>query len=317
MNELKRKSPTESATDYKPYTIKKGNDKSIYITIPNKNKVNRWMEIYDVKSNVYNFKLMHSIYNQIHRPMFKFIAKIIVEDNLTIGDSIVYELKNEGFGKGQYYIYRYNQCLIASKRKLSLSNLLNKKMKNVGNVTVDYGVFCFRDMKPIIKFRNFITDLIKIIYKRANEIGKKISYPNKNYKPDVSDKYYEFPMGGKGVIQLKKLKTEIVTSEYFTVENSWWHSRNDKQWKLKKYFNKDEIEEINSQFKKEVFGDDNNKVIMIIASNYFGDGSFPILSDNNGIIMQCGLIFNNFITRIEHIVNDKQQEDNLLEHHYR
>lgn len=174
-----------------------------------------------------------------------------------------------------------------------------------------------RDMKPIIRFRKFISDFIKTIYKTAAEMGKKITYPNKKYKPDISDKYYSFPGGGRGVIELKNLRSEIVTSKYFNIENSWHTFTDDKQWKLKRYFNKDEIDNINTAFKKEVFGDD-KKVIMVIASNHFGDGSFPVCVDNdNKIIIQCGLIFNNFIARIDDVNIRNTKEQNLLEDHYR
>jgi len=40
-----RPSPTESATIFREYTMKKGNDKNIWINIPDKNNIKKWVQV--------------------------------------------------------------------------------------------------------------------------------------------------------------------------------------------------------------------------------------------------------------------------------
>lgn len=90
--------------------------------------------------------------------------------------------------------------------------------------------------------------------------------------------------------------------------------RKDKQWKLNKYFKSSEINDLNTEFRKEVFGDD-DKIIVVYGGNSWGDGIFPICIDHdNKIIIQCGRILVNFIIWIGDIIKDKETEINLIEY---
>ena len=329
---MSRNSPTDSATMFDSYTIKKGNDGNIYINIPNKNNVNKWIKICDIKiiknndnksrtqyEKIYNFKLLHHIYGKINSHVFGFISELYVEDSLTIGDSIIYDVSPKYFKKGNYFIYRFDQNLIASKKKLVLNKFIKKPLKEIGSVSVDYGVFVFRDKAPINRFSPFITNLVDIIYKRAKLLNIKINYPNKKYKPYPKYPFdiYEFPVSDVSK-EIKSLSAEVITCNYFDIKHSYYHFAHDKQIKLNKFFNKDELFEINESFLSNVFNCNDDEPVMVMASNYFGDGSFPVLSDlNNSVVMQCGLIYNNFISRIDDVIFDRSPESNLLASHYK
>jgi hypothetical protein len=93
---------------------------------------------------------------------------------------------------------------------------------------------------------------------------------------------------------------------------------NNKQWKLNKYFTQDEITKLSEAFRKQVFNCSGDKIVMVIAANHYGDGSFPVVTDEKKtFIMQCGLIYNNFLARIDEVANGEVQETNLADKHYR
>lgn len=274
----KRPSPSESAT-----LFKKGNDGNIYTISVDKNKIHKWTQVAIVKDkNLYiKGQLISDTIKSLNvskMTELKLYGELDVQGKLCIGDSIPHELA--AFGKGTYYIYRFYDSLIASKNKLTLSKLLSTHFSNKLNinVSVDYGVFVFRDSKTLKVLNSAWKYLIDFIVK--NNISKDID----KYKWE--QKY----------IKKNPKENNLMLIEMYKNQNVNKVSEVDVIKYLKSKFTKDEQQAIKLLFKKKFFDILKTDVVSYYASNYFGDGIFNILSDDKfNIIIQCGVYTNNLI----------------------
>ena len=258
------------------------------ITVDN-NKIHKWIRTVLVNDNNLYMKgqLISDTIKFQNIPQMtelKYYGELNVQGNLCIGDSIQYELP--AFKKGTYYIYTFFDSFIASKKKLTLSKILTTQFSNKINinVTVDYGVFVFRDSKTLKVFYSAWKNLIDYIVK--NKISKDI------------DKYKREQQ------YIKKNKTsDLMLIENYTNQNVNKASEVDIIKYLKSKFSKDEQEAIkllfNSKFNEALKTD----IVSYYASNYFGDGIFNVISDDKfNIIMQCGLYTHNLICNLYNVL---------------
>lgn len=160
---MSRPSPSESATNFKTGTIKKGNDKNMWIVTENINNVKRW-KLYDKKK----------INNDDKIEQFKISPNVIkkkgylnIESRVVVGE-YNYSPSNgfSKFKKGLYYVYKIDDNLVLSKIKINKSFFKNALWiyQNV-NVPVDGGSFGFWDMKILEKlnsYKNIITNKKKL-----------------------------------------------------------------------------------------------------------------------------------------------------------
>jgi hypothetical protein len=283
----KRPSPSDSATLFKKGSLKRGNDGNIYTITVDKNKIHKWTQTIIVNNDNLYMKgqfISEAIKSQNVQYMteLEYYGELNVQGNLCIGDSIQYELP--AFGKGKYYIYTFFDSFIASKKKLTLSKILTTQFSNKINinVTVDYGVFVYRDSKTLKVFYSAWKNLIDYIVK--NKISKDI----KKYK--LIQQY------------IKKNKTNKTSDlmldeiENYTNRNVNKVSEVDIIKYLKSKFSKDEEEAIKMLFKSNFNDALKTDIVSYYASNYFGDGIFNVICDDKyNIIMQCGLYTHNLI----------------------
>jgi hypothetical protein len=229
------------------YTIKKGNDNNVYMD----NKL-----LFETSTSTLNLGLLHHVYAQIKQPVFEFLGVLPVTDALAIGDSVVSPLLQ--FGPNEYYIYKYNQGLVASVDKLNnLEDLLTNYVTKDRSVTVDYGVFCFRDIAPVKRYS-------KLHSQQQSQLSQIIGYSN--------DEVYDFPFNAK---------TNVVTCEPF--------------------------ENIMDVFDTK----DTNKIVLIYTDNDFGDGLFDVYS-NKTLVMQLGPLYNDLITDILNVAEDRKDVIDLV-----
>lgn len=281
----KRPSPSDSAILFKKGELKRGNDGNIYTITVDKNKIHKWTQTVIVNNDNLYMKgqfICDTIKSQNVQYMtdLEYYGELNVQGNLCIGDSIQYELP--AFGKGKYYIYTFFDSFIASKKKLTLSKILTTQFSNKINinVTVDYGVFVYRDSKTLKVFYTAWKNLINYIVK--NKISKDI------------DKY-------KSIQQyIKKNKTsDLMLVENYTNRNVNKVSEVDIIKYLKSKFSKDEQEAIKMLFKSKFDDALKTDIVSYYASNYFGDGIFNVICDDKfNIIMQCGLHTHNLICNL-------------------
>ena len=286
----KRQSPSDYATLFKRGTLKRGNDGNIYTITVNNNKIHKWTQTVIVNNdNLYmKGQFISDIIKSQNIPYItelEYYGELNVQGNLCIGDSIQYKLA--AFGKGKYYIYTFFDSFIASKKKLTLSKILTTQFSNKINinVTVDYGVFVFRDSKTLKVFYSAWKNLIDYIVK--NKISKDIDkykliqqYIKKNKKYKTSDLMFD----------------EI---ENYTNQNVNKVSEVDIIKYLKSKFSKDEEEAIKMLFKSNFDNALKTDIVSYYASNYFGDGIFNVICDDKfNIIMQCGLHTHNLICNL-------------------
>ena len=281
----KRPSPSDSAILFKKGELKRGNDGNIYTITVDKNKIHKWTQTVIVNNDNLYMKgqfICDTIKSQNVQYMtdLEYYGELNVQGNLCIGDSIQYELP--AFGKGKYYIYTFFDSFIASKKKLTLSKILTTQFSNKINinVTVDYGVFVYRDSKTLKVFYTAWKNLINYIVK--NKISKDI------------DKY-------KSIQQyIKKNKTsDLMLVENYTNRNVNKVSEVDIIKYLKSKFSKDEEEAIKMLFKSNFDNALKTDIVSYYASNYFGDGIFNVICDDKfNIIMQCGLHTHNLICNL-------------------
>lgn len=262
--------------------FKKGNDGNIYMITVDKNKIHKWIRTVLVNDNNLYMKgqLISDTIKFQNIPQMtelKYYGELNVQGNLCIGDSIQYKLS--AFKKGTYYIYTFFDSFIASKKKLTLNKILTTQFSNKINinVTVDYGVFVFRDSKTLKVFYSAWKNLIDYIVK--NKISKDID----KYKSE--QKY------------IKKNKTsDLMLIENYTNKNVNKVSEVDVIKYLKSNFSKDEEQAIKQLFKNKFNDTLKTDIVSYYASNYFGDGIFNVISDDKfNIIMQCGVYTRNLI----------------------
>jgi len=278
-----RPSPSDSATLFQKGTLKRGNDGNIYMISIDKNKIHRWTQVVLIKDKNLYIKgqlISDTIKSQNVSKIteLKLYGELNVQGKLCIGDSIPYELP--AFGKGTYYVYRFFDSLVASKKKLTLSKLLTTQFSNKLNikVTVDYGVFVFRDSKTLKVLNSAWQYLIDFIVK--NNISKDID----RYKRE--QKY----------IKKKQMDTNLLLIEKYKTQNVNKVSEVDVIEYLGSKFSKDEHQAIKLLFKNKFDDALKTDVVSYYASNYFGDGIFNVLSDDKfNVIMQCGVFTNNLI----------------------
>jgi hypothetical protein len=235
----KRPSPSDSVT------LKRGNDGNIYTITVDKNKIHKWTQTIIVNNDNLYMKgqfISESIKSQNVQYMteLEYYGELNVQGNLCIGDSIQYELP--AFGKGKYYIYTFFDSFIASKKKLTLtlSKILTTQFSNKINinVTVDYGVFVYRDSKTLKVFYSAWKNLIDYIVK--NKISKDIE----KYK--LIQQYIKKNKKNKTIKTSDLMLDEI---ENYTNRNVNKVSEVDIIKYLKSKFSKDEEEAIKMLFK--------------------------------------------------------------------
>ena len=323
MNKQKkeRSSPSDSAQKYKQFTIKKGNDNNIWINIENKNKVKQWKKLCDNDKNKLmniNLNYIHKIFltNKNNKKYFYELDILKVKNQLLIGDSIYYPV--QGFKKGNYYIYRYLGCLIASKKQINLNELLNYKYNEFMTVSVDYGIFTYHDSYYILKHIeyeiNFYQNLLKenkskLIKKEDSHLKTKINIIKKNYKQITNEmnKYSNYSIGASDTINYytNNLDDTIINcNDYKFIDYKQMIPNNKKLLKKLKI----NEENINNDYKKNVLNCSSNNVIYIAGSNYIGDGSYSVLiNDKNNLIIQVGGYLTEIIAEIFYIIYNEKE----------
>ncbi len=152
---MNRKAPIESANDFPERTFKRHGN-IVFINI----KVGKFLKWYPIgtiidRPNKFGIKVSFSLMNKLPSSMRKSemndkLKKIGVVDcigGLTMGDSLVYKVGKSG----KYHIYSFGYSLIASNKPIIISSL-NKTIWTITSVTVDMGVFTFRDLDTICRY---------------------------------------------------------------------------------------------------------------------------------------------------------------------
>lgn len=293
----KRPSPTESAASLDELTIKQGNDGDMWITIGDKNKIQRWQKICTLKKNKIddvNLRIFDTVYNKLAKPQFVYLGTIKINGNLSIGDSIAYSVDN--FGSGIYHIYRYNQNLVAAKQKITLNRLISTHFRDNGNVTVDYGIFVYRDVSPLLKYNDFMLDMLNIldIPKREKDIINKSrivlkkKLKGKNILINIPD--HLLPLEKKD--HMKATDSYVIKCSAMDFISPLIKDIYDNKRKL--------LEE----YRKTVFSCKNSDTIIIASGNGAGDGTFPVIIDKaNKIVIQCGRYYSDIFYRIERAID--------------
>ncbi len=307
---MSRPSPTESATTYDPYTAKKGNDNNIYINIPDRNNTPRWLKlanIIDEKPN-FNMKLLDQIYREITKKptVFEFLDNLKIDTILTMSDyTAVNTIKQ--FKRGTYYIYYYNENLIASKKKLSLNNFLNTAIRTTDEVDTRH--LCFRDLAPILTYAKFATNTLtskQIKFKKKPNSKFIKSYIHKPYISGnrIVATYIQdmFPLPNTpGVTKHKKLPVHTVTCQDLSLKYDQI---------LNKYLSSKDLEALNDQFLTEVYDCNNKKtepLIIYVDALYDNTHHIACLEANNDdYTIQLNTIYTYMISDIQTLVEEEE-----------
>lgn len=150
---MSRQSPTDSATDYDMYTMSKGNDGNIWCNMPVAGSL-RWIKICTLGSDHTDLNL--KLFDQIitRNKIFKYIGEMPISKCLGVGDSMTYPLTE--FDAKKYHIYEYNECLIASEKKISQNTICDEKYEFYRDVAVDGGSFVYYDIGAVERFGQYI-----------------------------------------------------------------------------------------------------------------------------------------------------------------
>ena len=264
-----RLSPEESATSFKEFTIKKGNDNNVWINIKDKNKVLKW-KLLGIITPHKNIKLNLDLATTLlKKNNFYLIDTIEVTESLTVGDTVEINCAEYGFKKGKYYIYRLNDSILASKKKISNIKKIEILPINI-SVGCDVGAFVFRDSYKFnskIKNNRFIIDpFIDIDF-----IDEDIVITNKDVLKIIEKDIQKY----KDILKkIEKNNNKTYTKQILTKNNI--KSMNDYNSRVEK------INEYYNYYKKK-----NN--IIVGGTNYYGDGRFDLcVSENKDILMQLG-----------------------------
>lgn len=192
-NMPERKSPPQSATLFKPGTIKIGSDGNKWI-VKSYDSVNRWIkhdDYFKIKLGTiinFNFDIM---LKKLKLPEPKKVGSIkLSSSKIAIGESL---FNTYSATKGLYNIFALDYSLIAVPEGSSVKNLVFKQVK--GHAVCDWGTFMFGDAKNIIKYTG----------------GK-----NKNSQ-------YRFPMTKKG-------EAKYGEKQYYLYESSFESSYQNKKF---------------------------------------------------------------------------------------
>lgn len=275
MPQIKRPSPTISATSIDPFNIAIGNDRNIWCNVPSGTSY-KWIKIFSVSKNTItniNLRLLFKIQllmSKQKKITMSFVNPIDISDTLAVGDS--HAIKLQQFNNKKYFIYTL-QCgkdynIIASNKKISsLSSLFNKKFYVRFNdiVTVDTGGFLFYDYALAKNYTHITFPKSKQIY---------------------------VPM----YVSSKSLKNRRTQHYSYTPKDMDIHLHViDK----KKYPDKHE-------YNKLIYGNDDNKIIIVDTGNGFGDGTFfMIFDESNNIVMQCSTFLSGVFYETFSIINKK------------
>jgi hypothetical protein len=67
------------------------------------------------------------------------------------------------------------------------------------------------------------------------------------------------------------------------------------------------------KYRTEIFGNDSEKTTIIAGRNYFGDGIFPILTDDtNTIVIQCGYFHSDVVISMMRVIEKKEDTIQML-----
>lgn len=298
---MSRPSPTASATEYEEFTMHKGNDKNIWCNVNVSNSL-RWVKICSIEMNNItdiNLKLFDKIIKR--NKMFKYIGELPITKCLAIGDSMTFPMVE--YNAKKYYIYRYNQCMVASEKKIaSLNKLHSNRFKCKTNVAVDAGTFAFYDIGAVERFGIFMRELIKKLIKNKDALsGKNKTNLREKYNLLMKSKNTKNQLYRRfGIPYDKKMKDATTDTFIYTVKNMPF----EKDLTIKNLLpsgilTTPEMKIVENEYKRFVFGNDIEKIAIIYGGNYYGDGFFPVLSnEKNTILIQCGFRYTTIIDAI-------------------
>lgn len=182
-----RPSPSESATLFKVGTKKKGNDGNIWIITETKTGVKRWSKNKSKSEhNKYQIKMKGDNIDQFKLSgikKLKEIGKLPITSKIVTGE-FYFSSPLSNFTKGIYNVYKVNDNLVISKKKLNKIYLNDTIWKEVRKsaVSVDGGTFGFWDLNIVKK----IADINQSKYKTKS----KISFMQKSL-PTISNKTWK------------------------------------------------------------------------------------------------------------------------------
>lgn len=320
----KRIGPEESATDFEEFTIKRGNDKNIWVNISDKNSLLKWRKLCDLMPNGYfklNFNLIQAIAEKISTfSSFVKIGQLDVSTKLVIGDSVINEV--EGFGKGVYNIYNFCRSAIATKKKNLTTQLLSHMVfKDTGNVGVDLGVFMYRDLGTLFELSNFATNVLERVIDKQQKDQK----PHKNIgrrKRDNSPLKIHIKMlqnikqsKKKGISynnRIKPLVTVVGLENHDVnyadkiffdtlIEHTTYHRGS---------IGNNLLNQLREEFLKKF---SSKNVLSAYISNGWGDGIFPVIvNKEKDTVIQLGAFLSNIYITINDVIEGRTSERNTL-----
>ena len=291
---MSRLSPLEKPTNYDMYTMCKGNDGNIWCNMP-VNGLLRWCKICTLGSDHtdLNLKLFDKIITR--NKIFKYIGEIPISKCLGIGDSMTYPLTE--FNAKKYYIYEYNECLIASEKKISRNIILDEIYEFYRDVAVDIGSFVYYDIGAVERFGQYICNTLKNLIQMTKnntkfkntmtQITKRLKKKEKltGYMGSLVPRF-QIPFNKKNILDNSGIGIYKSEDMLFAEDYTLRHILPESILKSKDNAN---------DYKKFVFGQ--NIISIIEAGTHYGDGIFPIVSNHKKTtVIQMGhsyaVIFN-------------------------
>ena len=311
---MSRKGPSDHAADYDEGHIKKGNDNNIWMIISslaqNSNKkIKRWVKIADIFPLITSGKRSFAstsgngvmikcstllTLSSVAKPKLIYLGYMNIYDTLTMGDTIIYQLKD--FEAGKYQLYKLNNSLIISRRAITLESLLKKTLiQNNQGVTVDSGCFTFRDAQTLRKYADLVlyicNDLLSLLSlekKKKNEKDKIMNHMNYITKSSKDDLLYGMILNSKSLI----LKRKDITIDKILIDN---FPKN-----IIKLLSDDHIKKYNKMLND--ICKDPEAIIDLYISNGHGDGLFNCMkNDSNTIFIQLDRKLSNIIEQLRNL----------------
>lgn len=299
---MSRQSPTTSATEYDMYTMCKGNDGNIWCNVPVANSL-RWIKICSIERghSFFNLKIFDKII--VKNKIFMHIGELPITKYLAIGDSMTYPLTD--FNAKKYHIYEYNECLVASEKKITQQTIRDETYEFYRDIGVDMGTFAYYDMGAVERYEMYIINTLKKLIKETTNntrLKKTLTTFTKRIKtrgklsgfmgslmPRFGIPYDYKQMDDNGIGIFKG--SEMPFSKDYIIKNAF------PQNILKS-------KDMANEYRQTVFGE--NNVSVIHASNYCGDGIFPVIVNcKKTIVIQLGYTYTVIFDAISEAIRDK------------
>lgn len=286
---MSRQSPTDSATDYDMYTMSKGNDGNIWCNMPVAGSL-RWIKICTLGSDHTDLNL--KLFDQIitRNKIFKYIGEMPISKCLGVGDSMTYPLTE--FDAKKYHIYEYNECLIASEKKISQNTICDEKYEFYRDVAVDGGSFVYYDMGSVERFGQYIINTLKNLIqetksnarlkKTLSQVTKRLKKKEKltGYMGSLVPRF-QTPFDKKNIYSHNGIGIYKSEDMLYTDDYTLKHILPESVLKSKDNVN---------EYKQFVFGQ--NNIAIIEAGTHYGDGIFPIVTNHKKTtVIQMGYTY--------------------------